>query len=233
MFNSLYQPDLAVNFIWVVALAFFFLLKSFTPGTISLQSKIILAFILIAWIVLQGILSSKGYYLDFTGMPPRLMITVGIPVFFILYIVIFRKAWLQLFSLKILTWLHIVRIPVEVILLGLYLDKQIPQLMTFEGRNFDILAGLTAPAIAYFGFTKNRLNRKIILAWNFICLGLLINIVINAVLSAPFGFQQFAYDQPNIAVAYFPFIWLPSFVVPLVLFSHLTVIIRLLRRNEQ
>jgi hypothetical protein len=57
-----------------------------------------------------------------------------------------------------------------------------------------------------------------------ICLGLLINIVSNAILSAPFPFQQFAFDQPNIAVLYFPFIWLPCCVVPLVLLSHLAAI---------
>jgi hypothetical protein len=39
-----------------------------------------------------------------------------------------------------------------------------------------------------------------------------------------FPFQQFAFDQPNIAVLYFPFIWLPSCVVPLVLLSHLAAI---------
>jgi len=33
--------------------------------------------------------------------------------------------------------------------------------------------------------------------WNFVCLGLLLNIVINALLSLPSAFQQFAFDQPN------------------------------------
>lgn len=94
--------------------------------------------------------------------------------------------------------------------------------MTFEGRNFDILSGLTAPIIFYFGFVTKQLDRKVILIWNFICLALLINIVVVAILSAPFPFQQFAFDQPNIAVLYFPFNWLPSCVVPLVLLSHLS-----------
>lgn len=96
--------------------------------------------------------------------------------------------------------------------------------MTFEGRNFDIVAGLTAPIMAYYGYTRKALNRKIILIWNFICLGSLLNIVINAVLSAPFPFQQFAFDQPNVGVLYFPFVWLPCFIVPVVLLSHLVAI---------
>jgi hypothetical protein len=44
------------------------------------------------------------------------------------------------------------------------------------------------------------------------------------------GLQQFAITQPNIAVQYFPFNWLPSVVVPLVLFSHLASIQQLLNR---
>jgi hypothetical protein len=105
--------------------------------------------------------------------------------------------------------------------------------MTFEGRNFDILSGLTAPVIFYFSFIKKKFHRKIFLIWNFICLGFLINIIANAVLSAPFSFQKFAFDQPNIAILYFPFNWLPSCVVPIVLFSHLVVIRQLLSNGEK
>jgi len=104
--------------------------------------------------------------------------------------------------------------------------------MTFEGRNFDILAGLSTPFIAYFGFTKKTIGRKFLLAWNIICLLLLLNIVVNAILSAPFVFQQFAFDQPNIAILYFPFVWLPGFIVPVVLFSHLVLIRRLSKSNN-
>lgn len=229
MFDTLFQPDLSICFMWVVALTFFFFFKSFLPGTVTWYNKIILVILLAGWLFLNWFLSSKGYYLDFTGAPPRLALAVLPPLFIILLIMIFKKkAWLTLFSLKTLTWLHVVRIPVELILLGLFFDKQIPQLMTFEGRNFDIISGLTAPLVAYFCFTKNIWNKKVALIWNFVCLGLLLNILINAILSAPFAFQKFAFDQPNVAVAFFPIIWLPSFVVPVVLFSHLTSIYQLI-----
>jgi hypothetical protein len=100
--------------------------------------------------------------------------------------------------------------------------------MTFEGKNFDILSGISAPIIALYCFKGNGNKNKILLAWNFICLGLLINIIYLAVFSAPFTFQKFAYEQPNVAVLYFPFIWLPSCIVPIVLFSHLAAIKKLL-----
>ena len=96
--------------------------------------------------------------------------------------------------------------------------------MTFEGRNPDIFSGLTAPFIYYFGYVKQKLSRSILLFWNFLCLGLLANIVLNAIFAFPGPIQKYAFDQPNIAVMYFPFIWLPCCIVPLVLFSHLVTI---------
>jgi hypothetical protein len=139
------------------------------------------------------------------------------------------REFLDSLPLTRLTYLNLVRIPVEIGLFCLFLHKAVPELMTFEGRNFDIFSGLTAPIIAYFGVTKAKLNRQILLAWNLICLGLLINIVVNAFFSAPFPFQKFAFEQPNIAVLNFPFSWLPTFIVPIVLFAQLISIRQLLK----
>ena len=96
------------------------------------------------------------------------------------------KLFIDSLNIEKLTILHIIRVPVEIVLFWLFLQKTIPQLMTFEGRNFDILAGITAPIIYYFVFVKKTLSKKTLLIWNIVCLILLLNIVINALLSAPF-----------------------------------------------
>ncbi|MES2730750.1 MAG: hypothetical protein V4714_03345 [Bacteroidota bacterium] len=186
--------------------------------------------ILLTWLALQTFIGQSDFYRKTDAIPPRFLLLVLPPLLFIIGLFTTSKGRQYIDSLdtKTLTILHTIRIPVEIVLFWLFVHKTIPELMTFEGRNFDILSGLTAPIIFYFGFIKNRLNKKSILLWNFICLGLLINIVANAVLSAPFPFQKFAFDQPNIAILYFPFNWLPSCVVPLVFLSHLAVIRQLL-----
>jgi hypothetical protein len=124
-----------------------------------------------------------------------------------------------------LTALSIVRIAVEIILYSLYLHRYVPELMTYTGRNFDLISGNAAPFVAYAIYNK-LIGKRAILLWNIIGLALLLNIVINAVLSAPLAFQQFAFDQPNVALFYFPFVWLPAFIVPVVLFTHLVGIRR-------
>ncbi len=190
--------------------------------------------ILLVWLLIQGIISLTGFYKVTDNNPPRFALLVLPPLIFIIMLFISRKGrnFIDSLDIKTLTILHAVRIPVEIVLLWLSFQQVVPQIMTFEGRNFDILAGLTAPVIFYFGFNKEQFGRKMILVWNFLCIGLLINIVSLAVLSAPFPFQRLAFDQPNIAVLYFPYVWLPCCIVPLVLFSHLVAIRQLLRNKN-
>jgi len=190
--------------------------------------------ILLAWLALQTLIGLSGFYKVTDTIPPRFGFLILPPLLFItgLFITSKGKQYIDSLDVKALTILHAVRVPVEMVLLLLFVNKAVPELMTFEGRNFDILSGLTAPVIYYFGFIKKRISNKVILLWNFICLGLLINIVLNAVLSAPFPFQKFGFDQPNIALLYFPFVWLPCCVVPLVLLSHLVTIRQLLNSRR-
>ena len=186
--------------------------------------------IILLLLFIQAVTGLAGFYTVTDVTPPHFLLLVLPPLLIIitLFLVPKGRTILDRLDQRWLTWLHSVRIPVELVLFWLFLHKQVPQLMTFEGRNFDIAAGLTAPLIAYFGYHKKRLNRGILLTWNFICLGLLFNIVINAILSAPFPFQRFAFDQPNVAILYFPFVWLPGCIVPLVLLAHLATIRQLI-----
>jgi hypothetical protein len=100
--------------------------------------------------------------------------------------------------------------------------------MTFEGRNFDILSGITAPIIYYLAFRDGKVNRALLIAWNLGALALLTNIVTIAVLAFPSPFQTVGLHQPNIGVTYFPYVWLPAVIVPIVFFCHVTSLWRLI-----
>lgn len=192
----------------------------------------VIALGLIGWLIIQAVLSLQNVYNTNTySLPPKIILLGILPAFLAILLLFTTKKGKQFIAslpLKNLTHLNIVRVPVEVVLFWLFINKTIPELMTFEGRNFDILAGITAPIIAYLGFRKTSVNRPLLLIWNFVCLGLLINIVLNALFSAPTPVQKFAFDQPNIAILYFPFSWLPTFIVPIVLLGHLISIKQLL-----
>lgn len=182
------------------------------------------------WITFQSILGVNDFY-KVNTTPPRFLLLMLPPLLFLLISLITPagRRFFDALNIRTLTILHIIRIPVEIVLYWLFLNKAIPQVMTFEGRNFDVLSGLSAPLVWYFGFIKGRPNKTLLLIWNLICLGLLFNIVTIAVQTVTMKPVPFAPEQPKIALVYFPFLLLPACVVPLVLFSHVAAIRQLLK----
>ena len=182
------------------------------------------------WILLQSILGLSGFYNNPDTMTIRFPLLFLPAVVFIIFLFITKKGKLFIddLDLKTLTLIHTIRILVEIVLFMLFINKSIPEAMTFEGSNFDILSGLSAPIIYYYGFVKNKIGKPVLLAWNIACVLLLLFVVSNAVLALPARFEQFDFEQPNRALGYFPFILLPAFLVPLVLFSNLAAIRQLI-----
>ncbi len=95
--------------------------------------------------------------------------------------------------------------------------------------NLDIFMGLTAPVLAYFIFNKN-LSNQILIGWNFLGLLLILLIFIIGILSAELPFQQLAFNPPNTTITLFPYILLPSTVVPIVIYMHASEIIPLTQK---
>ncbi|RRA99890.1 hypothetical protein [Larkinella rosea] len=188
-------------------------------------------FAIITWLAVLLVLAQSGFFLKTDAVPPRFFLVI-VPPFTLILVLFLTKTtrqFLDQLPLQTLTWLNIVRIPVELVLYGLFTHHFIPELMTFEGRNFDILSGITAPLAAYWASQKTPAARTKLLLWNILALLLLTNIVAHAVLAAPLPIQQLAFDQPNVGVLKFPFVGLPGVIVPLVLLGHLVSIRQLTR----
>lgn len=217
----LYLP---LGFVATVLLTCYFLVK-------AAHGNKIVASLLIIWMIGQGTIAATGFYTNTQALPPRFLAMLLPPVsmVIILFATVKGRNFIDLLRPDQLTLLHVVRIPVELCLFSLYTHQLVPQLMTFEGINFDIISGITAPLIAYLGYYKKHLNKIVLLIWNLICLALLINIAYHGVLSVPTPFQRFGFEQPNIGLTYFPYVFLPGLIVPAVLFAHLSSIRQLLK----
>ncbi len=194
----------------------------------------ILLFLVPFWLIFQFVISSGGFYVNTTSFPPRLFLLGVFPaLLLILGLFVFaRETVVSALSLKILTIIHVIRIPVELTLSWLATAGVVPEIMTFHGTNFDIVSGLTAPVAFYFTFQRTKFSRYALLFWNLAALGLVLNIVITAILCIPSPIQKLAFDQPNVAVLYFPYAWLPTIIVPIVLFAHFASIYQLLTGRE-
>lgn len=196
----------------------------------ALRKNLVALSIIIVLMVIQAILSNDGFFINNTSLPPRLPILILPSIFIILYCFFSKKGKqiLQTLNYTLLNYFHLIRIPVEIFLFMLANLNLVPESMTFEGRNFDLFSGLTAGFISYFGFSKKTISKNLLITWNIICLALVLQVVVTGILSAPSPFQQLSFDQPNLGVLLFPYVWLPGIIVPMVVFAHLATLRKLI-----
>jgi hypothetical protein len=224
----------SIVFVLTTLLAIGFLLAAVRRTHRETLPQKLITFITPFWLLITAFLSLAGFYQKFDAIPPRILIFGALPAILLLSVCVFlsRRQFLDRLSLRVLTLVHIVRVPVELVLFWLYQASLVPRQMTLEGWNFDILSGISAPIVYWLAFRRGSPNRSILIGWNIAAFLLLINIVTIAVLSFKSPAQQIALDQPNVAVAYFPYIWLPAIVVPIVFFSHLASLTKLLTAKQ-
>jgi hypothetical protein len=232
-----------IGFVAITVIFFGLVLKviknALTQSTIAAdrQNKIFKNVIigLTLWMVMLSILSITGFFSDFSGFPPRFIIIVLVPMITLVWSLLISKTTKQLLTLippQTIINLQVFRVFVEILLWMLFIQNLLPIQMTFEGRNFDIIAGITAPLVAYLAYSKNLLSKNMVIAWNFICLGLLLNIVLIAIFSMPTPFRYFMNEPSNTIVTEFPIIFLPGFLVPLAYGLHFLSIRQLLNQNN-
>ncbi|NJO03068.1 MAG: hypothetical protein HC880_16540 [Bacteroidia bacterium] len=179
------------------------------------------------WLLLISGTALTGFTQNFSVFPLNALIIL-LPPMIALIVLVFNQRFKQFLGgvpLRWLTGIQFFRVIVEIFLWQLYEIGLIPVQMTFEGQNFDILAGLTAPIFAYFYGNKPR----VLFWWNIAGMLLLINIVGTAILSMPTPIRVFMNEPANTIVTYFPIIWLPAFLVPLAYYMHILSLKKILQ----
>ncbi len=179
--------------------------------------------LLIVWILLISALALTGFLGDFEAFPPRFVLVLFPPMIGLLIFTIRSKqlkAVLKAIPVHWLLYLQSFRVVVELMLWYQYELGITPIQMTFEGRNFDILVGITGPIIAYLYQKKGASMRKWVIAWNFFGLALLGNILVIAILSFPTPLRYFMNEPSNYLVTQFPFVWLPGILVSIAYSMH-------------
>jgi hypothetical protein len=117
------------------------------------------------------------------------------------------------------------RFPLELVLYGLGARAIVPMELTFSGYNFDIVTGILALPL-WFLLHGDRAPRWALWTWNCLGLGLLLVIVGLSIASTPSPFGLF--EPQNLIVAFYPWVWLPTFLVPIALFGHLLLFRKLM-----
>jgi hypothetical protein len=186
--------------------------------------------ILFAYIAIPGHLARTGALGGWDATPPpALLLVAGLSV--LTGLIVFSPVGARLadgIPLAAIVLLQSFRIAVEWLLHRLYLEGGVPVQMTWSGRNFDIVSGVTGLILGLVLLRGARVSRAVMLGWNVLGLALLANIVVIAVLATP-ALHRFPEGPPNLLPSTFPWVWLPSFLVQVALGSHLLVFRRLRR----
>ena len=197
------------------------------------KSTLKIGAVLIIWLMGLKQLSALHFLDNWTSMPPHFLVLIVPPLIgiFILFFSPRFNKFLESVPAHWLVYIQSFRIFMELILWTLFLEGVIGKQMTFEGRNFDVLVGITALPVGYLISSGKLKSRSGIIAWNIFGLIMLANIVAVAILSTPIPIRVFTEGPANTMIAYFPFVWLPGFVVPVAFAMHLFSIRKALQRN--
>lgn len=185
------------------------------------------------WLTLTGGAAALGKLQDFDSLPPPLVFVL-LPMILLCFGIAFTgwgSQMVQGLTLSGMVGLQGFRLPLELVMHQAANYGLMPPQMSYTGRNFDILTGITALLLAFALKRDPGLPRWLVWSWNIVGLGLLINVVTVAILSFPFPFRVFMNEPANIWVTHFPYIWLPAVMVATALTGHL-LIFRKLREQK-
>jgi hypothetical protein len=179
------------------------------------------------WLALTASAAASGV-LRFTGTPP----TMGLLMASVLALALgiglsgVGKRLAAGLPLAALVGVHAFRLPLELLMHRAFEEGVMPGQMSYTGRNFDIVTGITAIGVAGL-LAAGRMPAWGVRAWNWMGMALLVNVMVIANLSTPSPYRVFMNEPANVWVARAPFVWLPAVMVLTALLGHVVLFRRL------
>ena len=177
----------------------------------------------LAWLLVIALVAASGVLRRFEATPPPFALLALALVVIGIAVPCSSLGTLLVRGLPLwaLVGFQVFRFPLELLMHRAYVEGVMPVQMSYSGRNYDIVTGITAGALALW-LARRRVPRWVVGAWNILGFVLLVNIVTIAVVSTPL-FRWFGDERLNTFVTYPPFIWLPGVLVTAALTGHILV----------
>lgn len=175
-----------------------------------------------AWLAITAALAVSGFLSQWTAKPPHFPL---IPIAALVGVALLHmgkpvRAALAAAPRHWPVAFQTFRIGVELSFWGLFASGGAPVQVTFEGRNFDVLVGLTAPLIAY-AIARFDLRPRFVITWNALGLAILFNTIVTTISSLPGPLHLNWPGEAFTAFGSWPFVWIPAFLAPLAIFLHI------------
>lgn len=174
------------------------------------------------WMAASAAVAASGVLREWERTPPPFALLVAAIVSLAAWLA-FGPAGRRLARLPLwaLVGVQAFRLPLEIAMHAMAERGIMPETMSYSGRNFDILTGISALVVSILA-ASGAAGRRTVLLWNLAGTALLVNIIVVAVLATP-RVRYFGDDQLNVWVTYPPFVWLPAVMVLAALAGHLLV----------
>jgi hypothetical protein len=180
---------------------------------------------LVVWLGATAALALSGILADWSALPPRwplLPLTALVTFALLTWTRTFRRLLAEIPPWQPVA-LQTFRVGVELAFWRLHAEGFAPVQVTFEGRNFDALVGLTAPIVAA-GIAAGWVGPRVTVAWNLLGLALLLNAIGTVAASAPGPLHLDWPGEPLTAIAAWPVVWIPALLAPAAIFLHIVSI---------
>lgn len=219
-----------------LCLALYLLIRWYLRVWLELNLARLISFFFSIWLVITAMLARTGFLADHAlSTPPGILVILAPMVVFWIWTARSTKVMeLTLkFSVAGIAGLQFFRVFVEFAIFQLAAVDLMPEVMTWNGRNFDVLIGLSAPVVAWLLKAGGERNRKIAVVWNWAGLMMLANVVGHGILTAPSMFRVDSLGGENRAILMYPYVWIPSFFVLIAVTSHIWMLRRLAKPVSQ
>ena len=223
----------ALVYLMVVTLIMLLVYKGIESGMRAMRyssrnirtTSLTILFSIVGWLILTGTLSIMHIFTLAKFNPSPLVICVIVSFIGVWYVYKSRKLnqIIQKLPKGSLVNIQFLRIFTELLLWFMFTDigRWIPKQLTIEGYNFDIVIALAAPFIAYRCFKARSWPKSYAVAWNVLGILMILNMYVLIILTSDSSLRMFIDGPSSRFVQDFPFVWMPTFTMPLFILFHL------------
>lgn len=215
---------LSILMVAIVLWAYVILLNRLSRSSTQIRNRLLIVLFLFSiYATYLFFLGDSGILMNM-DFPPKLPLLLVIPLLVMLLFLTYRSGNREMIQQIPDHWLIFVqsfRIPVELLILGMYFESIVPKSATFEGYNYEILVGILAIVLGFF-IRRGDISKKGIFLWNI--LGLLsLGIIIGIIVSSFYLPELWGADAPLVDERFtqIPYLLLTGFLAPLAIFFHL------------
>ncbi len=181
----------------------------------------------LVWLLLALLIGASGLLASIPPpFPQAVLFSLVVALFLLFWRSLLFREWMLSVDIRVLILIHVSRF-VGIYFLVLYSRGDLPYTFAVPGGWGDIVVAATAIPVSLFLQNEGAISRRILFLWNLFGLADILLVIATA--------SRLAMANPEsmTALTRLPLSLLPTFLVPIILFTHIIIFIRLLSSRRK